>query len=171
MRRYETVWVVNGDLPDEETKATIDKFTKIITGQGGTLVSVEEWGRRKLAYKIEGTFRGYYVIADFAGLPATVKELERNFRIDDRIIRYLTTKKSDKVDLAALEAEIASKTQEAARIKAEAEKAEAERAAAAAAAAAAASAPAAAPAEPESTTTPATEAAPTEPAVEPGKEA
>jgi small subunit ribosomal protein S6 len=161
MRRYETVWVVNGDLPDEEVKATIDKFTKVITGQGGTLVGVEEWGRRKLAYKIEGTFRGYYVIADFAGLPATVKELERNYRIDDRIIRYLTTKKSDQVDLAALEAEIASKAQEAAaRVKAEAEKA-----------AAAATATAAEPSEPESTTTPATEAAETEPAVEPGKEA
>jgi small subunit ribosomal protein S6 len=168
MRRYETVWVVNGDLPDEEVKATIDKFTKVITGQGGTLVGVEEWGRRKLAYKIEGTFRGYYVIADFAGLPGTVKELERNYRIDDRIIRYLTTKKSDQVDLAALEAEIASKAQEAAaRVKAEAEKA----AAAAAGAAAAATATAAEPSEPESTTTPATEAAETEPAVEPGKEA
>jgi small subunit ribosomal protein S6 len=162
MRRYETVWVVNGDLPDEEIKATIDKFTKVITGQGGTLVSVEEWGRRKLAYKIEGTFRGCYIIADFAGLPATVKELERNFRIDDRIIRYLTTKKADQVDLAALEAEIAAKAQDAAaRVKAEAEKA----------AAAAAAAAAATPPEPESTTTPATEAAPTEPAVEPGKEA
>ena len=171
MRRYETVWVVNGDLPDEEVKATTDKFTKIITGQGGTLVSVEEWGRRKLAYKIEGTFRGCYIIADFAGLPATVKELERNFRIDDRIIRYLTTKKADQVDLAALEAEIAGKAQQAAKVKAEAEKAEAERAAAAAAAAAAAPAPAAEPSEPESTTTPATEAAETEPAVEPGKEA
>jgi len=169
MRRYETVWVVNGDLPDEEVKATVDKFTKVITGQGGTLVGVEEWGRRKLAYKIAGTFRGYYVIADFAGLPATVKELERNFRIDDRIIRYLTTKKSDLVDLAALDAEIATKAQEAAaRVKAEAEKAEA---AAAAAAAATAPAPAAESSEPESTTTPATEAAETEPAVDPGKEA
>jgi small subunit ribosomal protein S6 len=166
MRRYETVWVVNGDLPDEEVKATIDKFTKVITGQGGTLVGVEEWGRRKLAYKIEGTFRGYYVIADFAGLPATVKELERNYRIDDRVLRYLTTKKADQVDLATLEAEIATKAQEAARLKAEAEKAEA----AAAAAAAPAPAPATEPAETETTTSPATEAAAAEPAVDPGKE-
>jgi small subunit ribosomal protein S6 len=166
MRRYETVWVVNGDLPDEEVKATIDKFTKVITGQGGTLVGVEEWGRRKLAYKIEGTFRGYYIIADFAGLPATVKELERNYRIDDRVLRYLTTKKADQVDLATLEAEIATKAQEAARLKAEAEKAEA----AAAAAAAPAPAPATEPAETEITTSPATEAAAAEPAVDPGKE-
>ncbi len=166
MRRYETVWVVNGDLPDEEVKATIDKFTKIIAGQGGTLVGVEEWGRRKLAYKIEGALRGYYIIADFAGLPATVKELERNYRIDDRVIRYLTTKKADQVDLAALQAEIAAKAQEQARVKAERERASAEAAAAAAAAPPAPETP-----EAESTATPATDAAPAEPAADPGKEA
>jgi small subunit ribosomal protein S6 len=167
MRRYETVWVVNGDLPDEEVKATIDKFTKIISGQGGTMVGVEEWGRRKLAYKIEGALRGYYIIADFAGLPATVKELERNYRIDDRVIRYLTTKKADQVDLAALQAEIAAKAQEQARVKAERERASAE-----AAEAAAAAPPPPAPETPEAeSTTPATEAAPAEPAVDPGKEA
>ena len=168
MRRYETVWVVNGDLPDEEVKATIDKFTNIITGQGGTLVSVEEWGRRKLAYKIEGTLRGCYVIADFAGLPAAVKELERNYRIDDRVIRYLTMKKADQVDVAALEAEIAAKAQEAARRTAEAEKAAAE---AAAAEAAAAAPPAAPPAEAEAASPTAEEKpAEAEPAAAPEKE-
>ena len=172
MRRYETVWVVNGDLPDEEVKATIDKFTKIITGQGGTLVNVEEWGRRKLAYKIAGTLRGYYLLADFAGHPDTVKELERNFRIDDRVIRYLTMKTADQVDAAALEAEIAAKAQEAARVTAEVEAAraaaEAEAAAAAEAAkaeAAAAPSPAAETPEAEAAAAPAAEPAP-EPAPE-----
>jgi small subunit ribosomal protein S6 len=70
---------------------------------------MEEWGRKKLAFKIKGTTRGYYVVVDYAGTPATVKELERNYRIDDRIIRYLTSKKSDKVNLEALQAEIAAK--------------------------------------------------------------
>jgi small subunit ribosomal protein S6 len=109
MRRYESVWVVHGDLPDEEVQATVDKFGKIITNQGGILVGIDEWGRRKLAYKIKGTFRGFYLAADFAGQPAMVRELERNYRIDDRVIRYLTIKKSDHVDLAALEAEIAQR--------------------------------------------------------------
>ncbi len=107
MRRYETVMVVHGDLPDEEVKAAIDKFTKIIAAQEGVLVGVEEWGRRKLAYKIGNTLRGFYVIADFAGRPDTVKELERNYRIDDRVIRYLTIKKADKVNLEAVQAEMA----------------------------------------------------------------
>ena len=113
MRRYESVWVVNGDLPDEEVKVAIDKFTRILTSQEGILVGLEEWGRRKLAYKVQGITRGYYVLVDYAGTPATVKELERNYRIDDRIIRSHTTKKSDKVDLEALQAEIASRAEAA----------------------------------------------------------
>ena len=114
MRRYESVWVVNGDLPDEEVKATIDKFSRILTTNEGTLVGMEEWGRKKLAYKIQGTTRGYYVLVDYAGTPATVKELERNYRIDDRIVRYITSKKSDKVNLEALQEEIAAKAKAAA---------------------------------------------------------
>ncbi|MDP1761187.1 MAG: 30S ribosomal protein S6 [Deltaproteobacteria bacterium] len=114
MRRYESLWVVNGDLPDEEVKSAIDKFSGIISSQGGTVVGLDEWGRRKLSYKIQGTIRGYYVLADFAGTSETVKELERNYRIDDRIIRFLTTKKSDKVNLEALLAEIAAKAKAAA---------------------------------------------------------
>ena len=114
MRRYESVWVMNGDLPDEDVKATIDKFTRILAGQEGILVSVEEWGRRKLAYKVQGTARGFYVVVDYAGTPATVKELERNYRIDDRIVRYITSKKSDKVNLEALQEEIAAKAKAAA---------------------------------------------------------
>lgn len=111
MRHYESVWVVHGDLPDEEVKSAIDKFSRIITSHGGVLFKLEEWGRRKLAYKIGNTLRGYYVLADFAGTPATVRELERNYRIDDRVIRYLTVKKADKVDVAARQAEAAAQAQ------------------------------------------------------------
>ncbi|HEY9072769.1 MAG TPA: 30S ribosomal protein S6 [Desulfobaccales bacterium] len=114
MRRYESVWVVNGDLPDEEVKAAIDKFSRIISATEGTLVGLEEWGRKKLSYKVRGLSRGYYVLVDYAGTPATVKELERTYRIDDRIIRFLTSKKSDKVNLEALQAEIATKAKVAA---------------------------------------------------------
>jgi small subunit ribosomal protein S6 len=124
MRRYESVWVVQGDLPDEEVKATIDKFSRIIASNEGILVGLDDWGRRRLAYKIKGTTRGYYVVADFAGTPATVKELERNYRIDDRIIRYQTSKKADKVNLEALEAEKAARTMASAPAAAAAEEAE-----------------------------------------------
>lgn len=144
MRRYESVWVVNGDLPDEEVKAAIDKFSRIITSQGGTLVGLDDWGRRKLAYKIQSTTRGYYVVADFAGTPETIKELERNYRIDDRIVRYHTTKKSDRVSLEALQAEMAARAQAAPPV--------AEEVGAAAGEEAAPAAEAAAPEQPEETT-------------------
>ena len=130
MRRYESVWVVHGDLPDEEAKSTIDKFSRIITANGGVMGGVDDWGRRRLAYKGNGTTRGYYLLAVFAAEPATVKELERNYRIDDRIIRYHTVKKSDQVNLAALEAEIAAKAQAASAAKEAAAKAQAAAAAA-----------------------------------------
>jgi small subunit ribosomal protein S6 len=142
MRRYESVWVVDGDLSDEEVKSAIDKFTRIIAAQGGTVVGVDEWGRKKLAYKVKSAARGYYILADFAGTPETVKELERNYRIDDRIIRYLTVKKSDKVNLEALQAEIDARAQKAAPAPPEAE------APAPAPAAAVAAAPPEVPAEP-----------------------
>jgi small subunit ribosomal protein S6 len=147
MRRYESVWVVNGDLADEEVQATIDKFSRIISTQGGTLVGMEEWGRKKLAFKIQGTTRGYYVLVDYAGTPATVKELERNYRIDDRIIRYLTSKKSDKVNLEALQAEIAAKAKAAAAAAAAVQEVEAGEPVAAEVAAAVEEAVVAAPAE------------------------
>ena len=130
-------------------------------------MSVDEWGRRKLAYKIEGTLRGYYILADFAGMPATVKELERNYRIDDRVIRYLTMKKADQVDVTALEAEAAAKAQEAARRTAEAEAAASE---AAAIEAAAAPAPVVEPPEAEIASPPAEETTEAEPAAAPEEE-
>ncbi|RJR39743.1 MAG: 30S ribosomal protein S6 [Deltaproteobacteria bacterium] len=149
MRRYESVWVVHGDLPDEEVKSAVDKFSRIISTAGGTLVGLDDWGRRKLAYRIKGTTRGYYVLADFAGTSATVKELERNYRIDDRIIRYHTVVKADKINLEALQAEIAARAQAAAASEAEAAAPAAEAAPAPEAPAEVAAAPpeAAAPAE------------------------
>jgi small subunit ribosomal protein S6 len=119
------------------------------------LVGLDDWGRRKLAYKVKGTVRGYYLLADFAGTPATVKELERNYRIDDRIIRYHTVKKSDQVDLEALQAEIAARAQAAKPPEAEAAPPAVEAAPPAEVAPAAAAPPEAVPEEP--TPTPAKE--------------
>lgn len=114
MRRYESVFVINPDLTDEEVQAAINKFTGILTSQGATLLKLEEWGRRKLAYKIKKFTRGYYVLTDFAGQPEAVAELERNYKLDDRVIRFLTIKTSDRVDVAAIQAELAAKAQPAA---------------------------------------------------------
>jgi small subunit ribosomal protein S6 len=105
-RRYETIFITPADMPDEELHALIERYSAIITGRNGILVKVEKWGKRKLAYEIKNHLRGYYILLDFAGQTDVVNELERNFKIDDKILKYMTIKKEDAVDLKVLETEI-----------------------------------------------------------------
>jgi small subunit ribosomal protein S6 len=109
MNRYETIFVINPDLGEDEVQNVVTKFTGIISSQNGVQLKLEDWGRRRLAYKIDKFSQGYYVLADFAGSPAGVAELERNLKIDDRIIRFLSVKTGDNVNVEALQAEIAAK--------------------------------------------------------------
>jgi small subunit ribosomal protein S6 len=109
MNRYETIFVINPDLGEDEVQNVVTKFTGIISSQNGVQLKLEDWGRRRLAYKIEKFSQGYYILADFAGLPTSVAELERNLKIDDRIIRFLSVKTGDNVNVEALQLEIAAK--------------------------------------------------------------
>jgi small subunit ribosomal protein S6 len=109
MNRYETVFIINPDLGEDEVQNVVTKFTGIISSQNGVQLKLEDWGRRRLAYKIEKFSQGYYILADFAGMPAGVAELERNLKIDDRIIRFLSVKTGENVNVEALQSEIAAK--------------------------------------------------------------
>ncbi|AEB10424.1 30S ribosomal protein S6 [Desulfobacca acetoxidans] len=109
MNRYETIFIINPDLGDDETHSVIDKFTGIVGAQNGVQLKLEDWGRRRLAYKIKKFHQGYYVLLDFAGVPAGLAEFERNLKIDDRILRFLSVKTGENVDVEALKAEIAAK--------------------------------------------------------------
>ncbi len=109
MNRYETIFVINPDLGEDETQNVITKFTGIISSQDGVQLKLDNWGRRRLAYKIDKFSQGYYVLADFAGMPAGVAELERNLKIDDRVIRFLSVKTGENVNVEALQMEIAAK--------------------------------------------------------------
>jgi small subunit ribosomal protein S6 len=113
MNRYETIFVINPDLGEDEVQNVVTKFTGIISSQNGVQLKLDEWGRRRLAYKIEKFSQGYYVLADFAGLPAGVAELERNLKIDDRVIRFLSVKTGEDVNVEALQLEIAAKAKPA----------------------------------------------------------
>ena len=114
MHRYETIFVINPDLGEDEVQNVVTKFTGIISSQNGVQLKLEDWGRRRLAYKIEKFSQGYYVLVDFAGVPAGVAELERNLKIDDRIIRFLSVKTGENVNVEALQLEIAAKAKPAA---------------------------------------------------------
>lgn len=108
MRRYETVIIVPADLPDDDIIILVDRYKSIITNQKGLVMKVEKWGKRKLAYEIKKHNRGFYVLIDFAGQSAVVAELERNLKIDDKILKFLTVKKIDQVNLEDLEKELAA---------------------------------------------------------------
>ena len=108
MRRYETIFIVPADLLEDETNALIDRYRSLFIKNKGIVVKVEKWGKRKLAYEIKKQIRGFYVLMDLVSEHAAITELERNFKIDDKILKFLTVKKADQVDLAAIEKEIAA---------------------------------------------------------------
>jgi small subunit ribosomal protein S6 len=105
MRRYEVLYIVHPDLTDEETKAVSDRYSELVTAQQGTIIKVEDWGRRRLAYEIRKQDKGTYILIDFYGPGSMIKEIERNFRIDDKVLKYLTVKTRDPFDPSMLEKE------------------------------------------------------------------
>ena len=111
MRRYETVFIAFADLPDEEVNGLIERSVSIVDGLKGLVVKIDRWGKKRLAYEIKKQTRGYYILIDYAGNSAIVNELERNFKIDDKVLKYMTIIKSEHADIQALEKEIAAKTE------------------------------------------------------------
>ncbi len=112
MRRYETVAITLADYPDSEIDSLIDRYQSIIASQGGSVVRIERWGRRKLAYEIKKQTKGFYFLLNFVAPQNAVDELERNFKLDDRILRFLTVKLSDQVDMEEVAKEMEAKEPE-----------------------------------------------------------
>ena len=92
---YETLFIVDTQEGDDAIKAVVEKFTSLIA-QNGTIESINEWGRRKLAYPINDLVEGYYVLVEFKIEPAFPAELERVFGITDGIMRSIVVKHDEK---------------------------------------------------------------------------
>jgi small subunit ribosomal protein S6 len=107
LRRYETILIAHVDLSEDELTSLITRYSGIITGQKGITAKVERWGKRRLAYLIRKQARGFYILIDYAGDSAVVNELERNLKIDDKVLKFMTVLKAETVDREALEKEIA----------------------------------------------------------------
>ncbi len=90
MNKYELVYIIDTAVEDEARKALIDRFNGIITKAGGTVDKVEEWGKRRLAYAIDYKTEGYYVLVNFSSEADLPLELERNMKINDKVLRYQT---------------------------------------------------------------------------------
>lgn len=87
---YETTYVTRGEMSEEVFKTLKDKILKIIESFHGELVHQEDWGRRKLAYPIQKETRGRYTYLTYTGQPGVVAEVERNLRLQENVIRFLT---------------------------------------------------------------------------------
>ncbi len=88
--KYETVFILTPVLSDAQMKEAVEKFSKVLTDNGATIVNTEEWGLRKLAYPIQKKSTGFYCLVEFDGEPSIVKKLETAYRRDERVIRFLT---------------------------------------------------------------------------------
>ena len=88
MNKYEVVYIIDPAVEEEARKALVAKYNELITGNGGTVDKVEEWGKRRLAYAIDYKTEGYYVLVNFQAESELPKELERNLQISESVIRY-----------------------------------------------------------------------------------
>ncbi|MHB8138926.1 MAG: 30S ribosomal protein S6 [Smithellaceae bacterium] len=108
MKRYEVIAIVKTDLTEEEILAIMERSSNIITERQGVIAKAEKWGKRRLAYEIKKQKDGFYFFIDYAGDGSIVTEMERNFKIDDRVLKFMTVTKEGAVTREGMEAEVAA---------------------------------------------------------------
>lgn len=121
MQRYEVVAIVLADLSEDDITAIIDRSQTIISDRKGVIAKVEKWGKRHLAYEIKKHKDGYYFLIDFAGDGPIVAEIERTYKIDDRILKFMTVKKEGASTREGIEKEAADAEAKRTQARAEAE--------------------------------------------------
>lgn len=92
MNRYESIIIINPSVEEQGEKDLVKRFTDLIN-KNGKVESVEEMGKRKLAYEVKKNKEGYYVLFNFEAKPELITELERNYRITDEVIKFITVRK------------------------------------------------------------------------------
>lgn len=88
MNKYESMYILKPDLEEEARKALIEKFSALVTDNGGKIEKIDEWGQKKLAYEIDYNKEGYYVLMTFEAAPEFPTELERIYNISDSVLRF-----------------------------------------------------------------------------------
>lgn len=108
MRRYETIAIIDPDLSEDDRTALLTRIKEIVPQHEGVLILEDLWGAKKLAYEIKKKSRGYYARFDYCGEGPLVDELERFFRIDDRVMKYLTVQLDSDADVEKIQSEMAA---------------------------------------------------------------
>ena len=91
-RTYEVMYIAAPETTDDEIAKLNDTIKQLVEKDGGTVAEMEGWGRRRLAYPIEKKTEGYYVLLEIVGSGQEIAELERRFRVNDTVIRYMTVR-------------------------------------------------------------------------------
>lgn len=100
MAAYETLFIIHPEKGGR-VKEFIDRFKKIVEGQGGAVAHVEEWGLKDLAYRIQKQGKGYYTLLQYDSAARAVDELERNMKLTDDVLRYLTVRVEEEAETKA----------------------------------------------------------------------
>ena len=98
MRNYETIFVVNPTLGEEEHKEVLKKYSTLVEKQKGILIRIEEWGVQRLAHAVKRFDKGSFVLMNYCGPSGVTSELERDLKLDDRVFRFQTVKIAEDVD-------------------------------------------------------------------------
>lgn len=94
MNNYETIFIINNDITEEQKKAVISKIENFIK-ENGKITSTDDMKERRLAYEIRGHKVGYYYVIEFETKSDTITELERLYRITDEVLKFIVVKKND----------------------------------------------------------------------------
>jgi len=89
MREYETIFILDPTLDETQVKEEVNKVESLIGGLEGEVIGTEPGGKRKLAYEIEGNREGYYTMISFKLDPSSLSELERGYKLNERVLRYI----------------------------------------------------------------------------------
>jgi small subunit ribosomal protein S6 len=114
MTCYETLFVVKPTLTEEEIAAQITKVKDVLAKEGAELVATDDMGMRKLAYPVQKNDRGYYTVLFYKAEGTVIKELERNLKISEDVIKFLSVKYSKNKELAQFDKLVAAANKSAA---------------------------------------------------------
>jgi len=90
------MYILNPEMDEDSIQQAVDRYASIVTNGQGEVVSVDKWGKRRLAYEIKDLVEGYYVLMNFKSEPAVVKELDRIMKISDQMLRFMIVNQDEK---------------------------------------------------------------------------
>ena len=92
MRLYESIFIASPVLADEQVDELVKQFEGIIAEQGGELLKTDKWGRKKMAYEVQKFSEGFYTLFEMNAGPKLIAELERRYRINDSVIKFMSVR-------------------------------------------------------------------------------